>query len=162
LSNYYLSCRNTSIADIANTGSRLNGFLDFEFLYNSPIDQDVMPQAHEVLILLIPEYVSPAMSLQPVRSQQLVTHKIPLTSPAAPPPGAHLSSAILHRDGNIIYVSGAMGIKAGKMLSGGIAGRFRQALSNVSSLLAEAKASLIDGMLRVRLTGRTSAADSIS
>jgi enamine deaminase RidA (YjgF/YER057c/UK114 family) len=79
--------------------------------------------------------------------QKLVTHKIPLTSPAAPPPAPFLSSAILHRDGNIVYVSGALGIKAGHLLSGGIERRFEQAISNASALLREAKASLADGKL---------------
>ena len=85
------------------------------------------------------------MSLPPMPSQKLTTHKIPLTSPAAPPPAPFLSSAILHRDGNIVYVSGALGIKAGKMATGGIERRFEQAISNASALLGEAKASLTDG-----------------
>ena len=85
------------------------------------------------------------MSLPLVPSQKLVTHKIPLTSPVAPPPAPFLSSAILHLHGNIVYVSGALGIKAGKMVAGGVENRFEQAIYNASALLREAKASLADG-----------------
>jgi len=72
-------------------------------------------------------------------------HKLPLSAVSAPPPSAHLSSAILSRSADALFVSGALGIKDGQFVEGTVADRFDQAMNNVRALLAEADATLSNG-----------------
>jgi enamine deaminase RidA (YjgF/YER057c/UK114 family) len=119
-------------------------FAAFNEAYLSVFTGDVKPSRTCVGVSALPAGTD--VEITATALQRTGGPKKAISSKNAPPPAPFLSSAI--GTDELVFLSGACGVKDGKFVEGTVADRTKVALSNIEALLKEEGLDLSDGASR--------------